>query len=162
MLSLRGNESGFTFIENLVAMIIVVMFFGSLYAINSQGLYVLNSGREAMVANVCLRDRIEQLRNCTWAQLTDSAYLRSSIFNSSPSGAANLTGLTETLTINSYPVAGNPIILTRANGTASITSGNAALAASTLVRVDEVFSWTAGPGGRSRTQATTTLLAKYP
>jgi len=152
---------GFTFVENLVAMVIVVLFFGALYGINSQGLYVLNSGREAVVANVCLRDRIEQLRNCTWAQLTDPTYLRNSVLNSSPSGAAYLNSVTETLTINSYPVAGNPIILTRTNGSASVTSGNAALASSTLVRVDEVFSWTAGPGGRPRMQATTTLLAKY-
>jgi Tfp pilus assembly protein PilV len=163
MLSLRGNESGFTFIENLVAMVIVVLFFGALYAINSQGLYVLNSGREAVVANVCLRDRVEQLRNCTWAQLTNLPYLRTNVFNSTPGGATNLTDLTETLTINSYPVAGNPpISLTCANGSVTVTSNNAAIANSTLVRVDEVLSWTAGPGGRPRVQATTTLIAKYP
>jgi hypothetical protein len=155
-------EAGFSFVENLIAMVIVVLFFGALYGISSQGLYVLNSGREATVANVCLRDRLEQLRTCTWAQLTDASYLRTSVLNSSPSGATNLGNLTETLTLNSYPVAGNPTIVTRANGSASVTSGNAGLSNSTIVRVDEVFSWTAGPGGRSRRQATTTLIAKYP
>jgi hypothetical protein len=155
-------EAGFTFVENLIAMVIVVLFFAALYGLNCQGLYLLNSGREALVANVCLRDRVEQLRNCTWAQLTDSTYLRTSVLSSSPTGAANLGNLTETLTINSYPTAGNPpISLTRTNGSASVTTTNAAIANSTLVRVDATLSWTAAPGGRSRTQATSTLLAKY-
>ena len=160
---LRKSEAGFTFVENLIAMAIVVLFFAALFALNSQGLYLLNSGREAVVASVCLRDRVEQLRDCTWAQLTDSTYLRTSVLNSAPSGASNLGQLTETLTINSYPVAGNPAIsVVRSNGSASVVSNNAAIANSTLVRVDETLSWTAGPGGRPRTQATSTLLAKYP
>jgi hypothetical protein len=129
---------------------------------NSQSLYLLNSGREAIVANVCLRDRVEQLRNCTWAQLTDSNYLRTSVLSSPLTGAANLGQPTETVTINSYPVAGNPpITLVRTNGAVTVSSTNAAIANSTLVRVDESLSWTAGPGGRNRLQATSTLLAKY-
>lgn len=161
-LLLRRREAGFSFVENLIAMVIVVLFFAALYAINSQGLYVLNSGREALVANVCLRDRIEQLRNCSWSQLTDSSYLSANILNASQSGASNLGSLTETLTINSYPTALNPaIVLTRSNGTVTVTSTNAAIASSTLVRVDESLSWIAAPGGRSRAQATSTLMAKY-
>jgi hypothetical protein len=162
ILPARKFEAGFTFVENLIAMVIVVLFFAALYGLNCQALYLLNSGREALVANVCLRDRLEALRNCTWAQLTDSTYLRTNVLNSSPSGAANLGNLTEVLTINSYPTAGNPpISLTRTNGSASVTTSNAAIASSTLVRVDATLSWTAAPGGRSRTQATSTLLAKY-
>jgi competence protein ComGC len=47
-------EEGFTFVENLIAIAIVVLFFASLFAVNSQGLYLLNSGREAVVAmSVC-------------------------------------------------------------------------------------------------------------
>lgn len=162
-LRLTKSEEGFTFVENLVAMVIVVLFFGALFAVNSQGLYLLNSGREAIVANVCLRDRIEQLRDCAWPQLTDSNYLRASVLNSSSSGASNLGQLSETLTINSYPIAGNPpISVLRSNGTASVTSTNPAIANATLVRVDIRLSWIAGPGGRTRTQATSTLVAQYP
>lgn len=164
MLPSRKLQAGFTFVENLIAMVIVVLSFAALCVINSQSLYLLNSGREAVVANACLRDRFEQLRNSTWAQLTDSAYLRTNVLNSAPSGAANLGQLTETLTINSYPVAGNPPIsvIRNSNGFTSVVSTNAAIATSTLIRVDESLSWTAGPGGRPRTQATSTLVAKYP
>ena len=162
-LPLNNAEEGFTFVENLIAMVIVVLFFAALFAVNSQGIYLLNSGREAIVASVCLRDRVEQLRNCTWTQLTDSTYLRTSVFNSAPVGASNLGTLTETITINSYPIAVNPpISVVRSNGAASVVTTNAAIASGTLVRIDDTLSWTAGPGGRSRRQATSTLMAKYP
>lgn len=162
-LQFRKSEGGFTFVENLIAMAIVVLFFGALFAVNSQGLYLLNSGREAVVASVCLRDRVEQLRNCTWAQLTDSTYLRTGVLNSSPTGASTLGTLTETITINSYPVAVNPpISVVRSNGVANVVSTNAAIASGALVRVDDTLTWTAGPGGRARKQATSTLMAKYP
>lgn len=162
-LSLRTAEEGFTFVENLIAMAIIVLFFGALFAVNSQGLYLLNSGREAVVANVCLRDRTEQLRNCTWTQLTDSAYLRDSVLNSASSDASNLGQLTETVTINSYPIAINPpISVVRSNGSSSVVSTNATIANGTLVRIDDTLSWTAGPGGRARKQAISTLMAKYP
>ena len=141
---------------------VLLRVFAALFAVNSQGLYLLNSGREAVVANVCLRDRVEQLRNCTWAQLTDSSYLSTSVLNSAPTGASNLGQLTETLTINSYPIVGNPpISVVRSNGSASVVSTNAAIVNGTLVRVDDTLSWTAGPGGRPRTQATSTLMGKY-
>ena|SRR5438477_8166964 len=159
----RKSQDGFTFVENLIAMAIVLLFFAALFAVNSQALYLLNSGREAVVANVCLRDRVEQLRDCTWAQLTDSNYLRTSVLNSAPSGSSNLGQLTETVTVNSYPVAGNPpISVVRNNGSVSVVSTNAAIANGALVRVDDTLSWTAGPGGRARQQATSTLMAKYP
>jgi len=162
-LPFRRSEEGFTFVENLIAMAIVVLFFGALFAINSQGLYLLNSGREAVLASVCLRDRVEQLRNCTWAQLTDSSYLRASVFNSAPAGASNLGTLTENITVNSYPIAVNPpISLVRSNGVATVVSTNGAIATGALVRVDDTLTWTAGPGGRPRKQATSTLMAKYP
>ena len=158
----RKAEEGFTFVENLIAMAIIVLFFGALFAVNSQGLYLLNSGREAVVANVCLRDRVEQLRDCNWAQLTDSTYLRASVLNSAPIGSSNLGRLTETLTINSYPNTVNPpISVVRSNGSASVASTNAAIANGALVRVDDTLSWTAGPGGRPRSQRTSTLIAKY-
>jgi prepilin-type N-terminal cleavage/methylation domain-containing protein len=162
-LPVTKSEEGFTLVENLIAMAIVLLFFAALFAVNSQGLYLLNSGRQAVVANVCLRDRVEQLRDCSWAQLTDSTYLQTSVLNSAPSGASNLGQLTETVTVNSYPIAVNPpISVARSNGTASVVSTNASIANGALVRVDNTLTWTAGLGGRARTQATSTLMAKYP
>ncbi len=156
-------ERGFTFIENLVAITIVVLFFAALFAVNAQCLSMLNASRGAALADTCLQDRIEQLRTCTWSQLTDADYLQSSIFNTATNGAANLGQVTESVRISAYPVAVNPPInVVRSNGAASVVSSNAALVNGDLVQVETLLSWNAGGGGRSRTQATTTLIAKTP
>jgi len=158
----RKSQDAFTFTENIFAMMIVVLFFAVLYAVNSQSLYILNSGRGAALSDECLQDRIEQLRNCTWSQLTDASYLQSSVLNSSTNGAAHLGQVTETVTVNAYPFAlSPPISVVRSNGSASIASSNASIANGDLVRVDSSLTWTVGLGGRAHTQATTALIAKY-
>ncbi len=158
-LRLKG-ERAFTLIENLVATTIVILFFGALYAISSQGLNMLNAGRGAVIASECLQDRTEQLRSCTWSQLTDANYLKNNVLNTAPNGISNLGTVTEKVTIDGYPaVVSPPISVVRSNGTVMAVS-NGALANRDMVRVDMAVTWSAGIGGRTRTQAVTTLIAK--
>lgn len=154
-------RDAYTLIENVFAMAIVALFFGALYALNSQCLYLLNSGRGAAIAQQSLQDRMDQLRNCTWSQLTNAAYLQSSVLNSSTNGSGSFGTVTETVTVNAYPVALSPAIsVVRSGGTASTASSNVAIANSDMVRVDVALVWSNGPGRRSRTQAATTVIAK--
>ena len=153
--------AAFTLVENAFALAIAGLFFVGLYALNTQCLYMVNSGREAAAAEQSAQDRLEQLRNCTWTQLTDASYLRDNVLNASTTGARNLDSVTETVTLNAYPTALSPAItVVRSGGTASVTSSNASVANSDIVRVDLTLAWRAGPGGRSRTQAMTTLIAQ--
>jgi Tfp pilus assembly protein PilE len=154
------SPAAFTLIENVFAVAIVGLFFIALYALNSQCVYMLNSGRGAAIAEQSSQDRLEQLRNCTWAQLTDANYLRDNVLNASTT-ARSLGAVTETVTVNAYPIAVSPVIsVVRNNGTATTASSNAAIANGDIVRVDLALSWNAGLGGRSRSQAMTTLIAK--
>lgn len=159
-LSIR-SPAAFTFIENVFAMAIVGVFFGGLYAMNAQCLYVLSSGRGTVVAEQSLQDRMEQLRTCSWSQLTDASYIQNSLMNSATNGARNLGQVTETVTVNAYPTALSPAIsVVRSNGTASTASSNASIANGDIVRVDIALSWKAGPGGRQRSQSVTTVIAE--
>ena len=159
--SYTRSAGAFTLVENAVAVAIVGLFFVALYMLNTQCLYMLNSGREAVAAEQSAQDRLEQLRNCTWAQLTDANYLRDNILSASTTGARNLGSVTETVTVNAYPIALSPAIsIVRSNGTATAASSNASIANTDIVRVDLALNWQAGPGGRSRTQAVTTLIAQ--
>jgi Tfp pilus assembly protein PilE len=149
---------GFTLIENLFAVAIVAFFFGALYALNSQCLYLLNSGREATSAEQAMQDRMEQLRNAHWSQVTSASYIQSSILNSPSNSAAFLSKTTETITVNSYPTAANPPIqVQRLNGVATIVSNNAAIANGDMVRIDIALNWTASPGNRARSQVISTI-----
>ena len=87
---------------------IVSVFFIALYALNSRCLLILNSGREAVAAQQALQDRVEQLRSCTYAQITNASYLQSSLLCTATNSSANLSSPTETVTVNAYPTAINP------------------------------------------------------
>jgi hypothetical protein len=103
---------------------------------------------------------MEQLRNCTWAQLTAASYIQSSVLNSPTNGTRNLGPVTETVTVNAYPTPINPAItVVRSNNSASTVSSNASIANGDMVRVDLLLAWT-GIGKRARTKEMTTVIAK--
>ena len=157
------STRGFTFVENIIAMGVVVLFFSSLYAVNSQCLYLLSSGRGAVFAEQALQDRMESLRSCTWFNLTSASYLQNNILNTTTTAGANLGQPTETIMVDTYPTAtGTPIQVTRSGRTASTTSNNLSIVNSDpgLVRVNIIITWTQGTGSRVRTQSTTSIISK--
>jgi hypothetical protein len=153
---------GFTLIDTVFAAALVGVFFVTLFGVNSQCLYVVNSSRELSTAGQALQGRMEQVRNCHWSQITDPNYLSNSVFNTAMNGVSNLGAVTEVATINAYPTALNPAIqLTRnSNGTVTINSTNSAIANGDMVSVTLQVSWTAGPGARNRSVAITTTWAE--
>ena len=159
--SRRRLHSGFSLLECVFALAVVACFFSGLYGLNSQCLLTLNAGREALAAQQCLRDRVEQLRSCTWAQITDANYLKNNILCSSADSTVNLASPSETVTVNAYPTTiSPPIKITRVNGVATTVTSNAAMASQELVSVQVSLSWTGARGRRARTQSTTSVIAK--
>lgn len=153
-------NSGFSLIECVFALAVVASFFAGLYGLNTQCLLTLNAGREALAAEQSMRDRIEQLRSCTWAQVTDAKYLHANILCASPDSTVNLGSPSETLTVNAYPTPISPQIkITRVGGSATTISSNAAMASQELVRVQVSLTWTTR-GSRVRTQSVTSIIAK--
>ena len=157
----RRSPSAFTLIENLFAMAIVGLCFIALYSLSSQALYVVNSGRDAVAAKQSLNDRLEQIRGCTWAQITSASYLQNLVLNTSTNGENRLANPVESLAVNSYPTPfGAPIVIVRQNGKAVTTSTNTAIASGDVVRVDLSLTWTATAGLRVRSQSRSTLVAR--
>lgn len=145
----RSTAGGFTFIENVVAMGIVAIFFSSLYAMSAQCLYVLNSGREAVSAGQGLQDRMEQFRGATWLTVSDASLIGSSILNTPANSSEFLNKVTEVVTVDSYPTAsGTPIQITRANGTVTINATNATISAADQAVINIIYYWRASPSGR--------------
>ena len=158
----RSAVGGFSLVEAMFAVGVVVTFFVGLYTINSQCLYFVNASREVVTAGQIGQSRLEQILDCTWTQVTDSNYIRNSVLITSMAGAQNLGQVTEVLTINKYPTAVNPPIkVTRAsNGTVTIDTTNSAIASGDLATVSLQLTWAAGRAGRARTITVATLYAK--
>lgn len=154
-------SSAFTLIENLFSMAIVALCFIALYSLSSQALYQVNSGREAVAAKQSLSDRMEQVRGCSWNQITSATYLQNYVMNASTRAEGRLGSPVETLTVNSYPAPSvSAIQLVRNNGGTSTVSTNPAFASGDLLRVDLSLTWVTAPGNRTRTQSRNTIVAR--
>jgi hypothetical protein len=144
-------------------MLIVGFFFSAIYALNSQCLYTLNSGRKAFSASEALQDRMEQLRSCKWSQITDANYLKNSVLNTASSDSAFLNSCTETVTVSAYPVpspAQSFTVTRQANGSVPTPTTNAAVANGDLVRIDVTLDWMSSPGNRARSAAICTVYGE--
>ncbi len=161
-------RDGFSLIEAAFAVGLVATAFVGLFALNTQCLYFVNSSRELTAAGQTAQSRIEQLRNLTWAQVTDPNYIRTNVLNTAvDNGALSLGTVTEVVKINKYPTAVSPgIQVTRvgsASGSGSVTNDtipNGAIATADMVTINLQLSWTAGPRKQSRSVAVSTIYGK--
>lgn len=153
-------RSGISLVENMVAVAIVAVIFSGLFVLSSHCMNITNSGRQAAQASLGIADRMSTLRNSTWAQLTNSSYLQNSVLNTPTSGSSKLNTVTETITINTYPTPLSPAIsVIRSPSSSSVSTTNSSIANGNMARVDILLSWS-GPGGRTRVQSTTTIIAR--
>lgn len=154
-----AGTGGFSLVEAMFAVGLVATSFISLYTMSSQCLYFTNRSREVVRAGQTAQTRLEQMRTCTFAQVTDPNYLKNNIFNASVIGASTLGTVTEIVTINAYPTPVTPAIqLTRAaDGTVAIDSTNSAIATSSLASVNLQLTWKAPRSTRSRTIGVSTV-----
>jgi hypothetical protein len=141
---------------------IIGLFMGGLFQMNALNLRTMRSGRETVAASLVLQERLDQVRNTTWANVSDAAYLKS-ILDAGASSSTGLPQLTEQITISAYPVA-TPVptaaVVTRAGGSATIVSSNADLAKKRMVRADVSITWKSSAGSKTRTRALSTIIAE--
>ena len=152
-------QSGFTLVDIMVAFTVVVASFTALYALGAQCMSLTSSGRELTSAQQVLQDRIEQLRNLQWTQVTDANYLANNVFNQASGNGTYLNSLTETVSVNAYPTASTAASVTVVNGTVTSVITNSAIASGDLCRVDITESWTARRTGQARSITNTTVQA---
>lgn len=156
---------GFSLLEAAFGAAIVGIFFVALFALNSQCLYFVNSSRELICAGQTAQSRLEQLRTCTWSQITNASAVQT-LLTPPMTGASSLGSVTEVVTVNAYPTALNPgIQLTRvgdgiSNVAPTINSNNNLIANGDMVTITLQLTWTAAPAARSRSIAVSTVFAE--
>lgn len=166
--SRRCSSAAFTFVDVIGAVLVVGVAFAGVFAANSRALSMVKSAKQAAVASKCLQQRIEQIRNYNWTQLTDSGALQD-LYSVPPLPSVELPGFSEQVTISAFTPAtsgsastapsGTFLQLTRAtSGSVTLVSDNPNLVDQPLVRVDVRISWP-GPGGATRVRETSVVIA---
>ena len=161
---MRGRNGGGALLETIVAMAVVAIFLSGLHLTNSQVMSQVRASLESSAALRVLTGRTERVRAATWSQLTDPAFLQTTLLAESPDCGEDLGNLVENLAIDAHttpPGTVQPILLTRAgNGAVTIINpGDGTMPNQPSVRVDLTALWT-GKGGRARTRQVALVIAQ--
>jgi len=157
----RPHRAAFTLIEVLVAAGVAAVGFLAVILLNTANLRYVKSSRQSNAATLCLQERAEQLRLADWRKITSPSYLCDTLLATSAKSAAPLSEISEKVTVTAFPdeTAAQKLVVQRnTNGTrVTLVSGDGLLT-QRLAKVELQVNWT-GSDGRSRTRATTTLMA---
>jgi Tfp pilus assembly protein PilV len=166
-LSPKDHISGTTLIETLVAIALLVGFFVTMFELNANCLRFIDSTKETVGALQGVQDRVEQLRNLSFTDLTNATTVQT-LMTTPSNGSAFAQKATEVVTLSHYPTpdASNTRItrLPGASVTPTINSTDANLANDTpagtgLVRVNVTYTWTTTLGSRSESEQTETIIS---
>ena len=143
--------------EVLVALLLVGIFFASVFELNAVCLRYIEASKEAVAAVAAVQDRTEVVRNLAFADLTNTTYMQSLLGN--PANGSELAGrATEVVKLQAYPTPDGVTQFTRANGTVTRNSTATDLG-NKLVQVDVSLTWPATFGQRTRTEQTTMIIS---
>ena len=167
--SFTRHRCAFTMVDVMGAMLVVGLAFAGIFAANTRAMSMVRSAKQVAVASKCLQQRIEQIRNYNWTQVTDTLSLQG-LYAVPPLPSIELPGFKEQVTVSSYtapippdsPVApAQPWIrITRdENGlVAGVDDAPDLVDGQRMVRVDVQIQWP-GPGGGLRTRQTSVIIA---
>jgi hypothetical protein len=100
----RTNSiAAISIVEVVIAMALVLIVLAAVFAMNGQLLGLLRNGKQSTYATELIAERMEQLRTCTWEQLTETDKFFGLISGGgSTATSTNLIGVTETFTVEPY------------------------------------------------------------
>ena len=153
--------AGFTLVEVLVAAGVALVGFLAVTLLNTAHLRYVKSARQSNAASLCLQERVEQLRLADWRKLTNSSYLQDTLLATATKSAAPLDQISEKVTVAAFPddtVATKLIVQRNSAGQRSTVSSGTGLDTQRMAKIDLQVNWS-GADGRTRTRATTTLIA---
>ena len=149
----------------------MILFLTSLLALNSDMVRLLGTASKTANASADLQQRTEQIRLANWQQISDPAWVSTNLLGTMTDASVNLTGLTETITVQPYyapsstaPSTGPGSFTVTRTGTGAVTVSPAsfsstALLSQEMLEVDLNVTW---PGwNRNQSRALTTLVSQW-
>jgi Tfp pilus assembly protein PilV len=157
-LSPKCHSSGTTLVEALVAVLLVAIFFASIFELNAVCLRCIDASKESLAAVQSVQDRSEVLRNLAFSDLTSTSFVQN-LMNTAANPAPFSQKATEIVTISKYPTPSGVTQFTRAPDGTVTTNSTATDLGTGLVKVDVQVSWTMAVGGRSRIEQTSSIIS---
>src|SRR3982750_1222991 len=99
-----SREAGMTFIEIMLAAVLIATFFASIFELNAVCLRYIDATKESVAALQTVHDRTEKLRNLAFSDLTSATYLQT-LLASTPNASDFCKKTTETVQLRAYPTA---------------------------------------------------------
>ena len=162
MRTIKIRQRGLTLVEVLIAVALLVGSFVTIFEINARCLRFIDASKEAVAALQGVQDRIEQLRNLVFTDLTNASTVQT-LMTTPSNGSAFAQNVTEVITLSAYPTPdGINTQITRGPGasvTPTINSTDSSLSSATLVKVNITYTWTTTLGGRSQSEQTETIIS---
>ncbi len=149
---------GTTLPEALVAVLILAVFFASVFELNAVCLRYIDATKESVAALQSVQDRSEVLRNLAFTDLTSTSAVQT-LMATPPNAAPFAQKATETVRISAFPTPNGITQFTRLPNGSVTTDTVATNLGKALVTVDVRVAWTMTLGGRSRTEQTTNIIS---
>lgn len=157
------NCAGAVIVEALAAAMIIGLFMGGLFEMNALNLRTIRAGKETVAASLVLQERLDQVRNTTWANVSLAAHLQT-ILNAPAASASALPQLSEQITVSAYPATApmppSAVVTRAANGATAVVSSNPDLSELPTVRADVTITWRSSPRAKTRTRTLSTIIAE--
>jgi hypothetical protein len=161
-LSLRKARLGATtLVETAIAACLVAGFFATIYEVNAVCFRYIDASKESVAALQGVQDRIEGLRGLSFANLTSTSTMQTTL--ASPANSSDFVSkVQEVVTVSGYPSGTPTVTYTRPSGASSTVSASPSspdFSSTTLVKVNVSYTWTMTFGGRARSEQTETIIA---
>ena len=162
------RAKGFTLVDVCGAVLVIGLALAGVFVANARAVGMIKSAKQAAVASKCLQQRIEQIRNFNWTEVTDAVAMQD-LYGTPPLPSIELPGFSEQVTISAYtppippaspssPTAPFLQITRTTGGTVNLVSDNDTLVSEPEVRVDVQINWP-GPNGTNRMRETSVIVA---
>jgi len=158
----KNRLAGVTLVETMMAVTLVAVFFVSIFEVNGLCLHYIKSSKNNVAALQGVQDRLEQLRNLSFANLTSASYLQSLMATPANGSEFLARSPTEIVTLSAYPApnaSNTQITLSAGGSSATINSTDSNLVNAKLMRVNVTYTWTEVFGGRSRSEQSETIIS---
>lgn len=167
------HRHAFTLVDVMAAVLLIAIALAGVFAANARAMSVLRSAKQAAVASKCLQQRIEQVRNYNWTQVTDTQSMLD-LYATPPLPSIELPGFSERVIISGFTrpasygqltaiPAGQVLQVDRdVNGLVTPNGYSSSLpdvADGAMVRVDVRIQWPNPNGGLPRTREASVILA---